>query len=77
MFRVSICLVKTSDLESNMLATYDREWFDKKFDELRKEVVKVQIDVATLKVKAGVWGLIGGSIPLAIMLAAYFIEKLG
>lgn len=59
-----------------MLATYDREWFDRKFEDLRKEVVKVQIDVATLKVKAGIWGAVGGAIPIAIGIGIWLLEKL-
>lgn len=54
----------------------DRVWIDGKFEELRKEVVRVQLDIATLKVKSGVWGLIGGAIPVVIGLAVYWLGSL-
>ena len=47
----------------------DREWIEKRFD-------RIEIAIAKLQVKSGVWGLIGGSIPVAIMLAIYLVEKL-
>lgn len=53
----------------------DREWIEKHFESLRKEVVKVQVDIATLKVKAGVWGLFGGAIPILIALGVYWITR--
>jgi len=55
----------------------DRDWIDHHFDTLRREIVKVQIDIATLKVKAGVWGIIGGAIPVAIGLGIYLVTHLG
>jgi hypothetical protein len=55
---------------------HDKQWIEGKFEELRKEIVKVQIDIATLKVKASIWGLMGGAIPVAILLAVYLVEKL-
>lgn len=36
--------------------------------EVRADISKLTIDVATLKVKAGIWGLMGGLIPVAIAL---------
>ena len=32
------------------------------------------VDIATLKVKAGIWGLIGGMIPVGIMLIVLLIK---
>ena len=58
-----------------MLETNDRTWIDGKFDDLRKEIVKVQIDVATLKVKASVWGLMGGLLP-AMGVLIYALVKI-
>lgn len=34
--------------------------------EIDKKVDKISIDIATLKVKAGIWGLIGGAVPVLI-----------
>lgn len=53
----------------------EREWIEGHFDSLRREVVKVQIDIATLKVKATLWGGLGGLLPVAIMLCVYWITR--
>lgn len=57
------------------LTKNERTWIESHFDALRREVVKVQIDIATLKVKAGIWGLIGGAIPVVITIAIYLLVK--
>jgi hypothetical protein len=59
-----------------MMVGSDREWIDSKFEAIRKEIVKVQIDIATLKVKASMWGAVGGAIPIAIGLGIWLLEKL-
>jgi hypothetical protein len=41
--------------------------------DLREEVVGVRIDVATLKVKAGIWGGMAGMIPALLTALAVFI----
>lgn len=46
----------------------EREWLEEHFDELRREMVQLQLAVATLRVKAGVWGLLGGAIPIGIFI---------
>ena len=46
----------------------EREWLEEHFDELRREMVQLQIAVATLRVKAGIWGLLGGAIPVGIFI---------
>lgn len=51
----------------------EQEWLEVHFDELRREMVQLQIAVATLRVKAGIWGLLGGLIPVGI----YVILKWG
>lgn len=51
------------------LTDNERSWIESHFDDLRKEVVQARIDIATLKVKAGAWGLMGGMIPVIIYLA--------
>jgi len=42
-------------------------------EELRGEVVSVRIDVATLKVKAGIWGGVAGMIPALITALIAFL----
>jgi hypothetical protein len=45
------------------------------YSSLDDKIGKIQQDIAMLKVKAGIWGAIGGCIPIIIMLAIKFIEK--
>lgn len=46
--------------------------------EIKAELVSFQIkmtaEIATLKVKAGIWGLIAGAIPVAIFLVIKFVS---
>ena len=39
-----------------------------KIEDLRVKINKICIDVAKLNVKAGVWGIIGGAIPVIVLL---------
>jgi len=39
------------------------------------EIMKISIEVAMLKVKAGIWGIVGGSIPVVIALAYKILSK--
>lgn len=41
-----------------------------------KKLDKVIVEIAKLKVKSGVWGLIGGSIPVAIFIALRVAGKI-
>ncbi len=56
------------------MTTEDRKWIEGKFKDLTKEVVLLRIGQAKLFVKCGVWGLLGGSIPVLIMLAIIVIR---
>ena len=40
-----------------------------------KNQTKIHIEIATLKVKSGVWGLLGGAIPVIIGLAIFFLKN--
>ncbi len=44
-------------------------------EERDKVIQGIQVQLATLQVKAGVWGLIGGAIPVVITIAIYLITK--
>ncbi len=45
-------------------------------EDLRKDVQNLSIDIAKLKIKAGVWGILGGAIPVVIMIGAWIIIQL-
>jgi len=53
----------------------DRTWIEKHFNGLRELIVTNQVDIAVLKFKAGVWGIIGGAIPVLITIAIYLIYR--
>jgi len=44
----------------------------KKFDEVEDHLTKIQIEIATLKVKASLWGGVGGLIPIVIAMVLFF-----
>jgi len=41
--------------------------------DLREEIVLLRIDVAQLKIKAGIWGAIAGMIPALLASVALFV----
>ncbi len=40
-------------------------------------IKKLAIDIAMLQVKAGVWGAIGGTIPIIVFLAVEYLKRIG
>ena len=59
-----------------MLNKDDRLWIECHFTKLHEKIEKLQVDVATLKVKSGMWGMIGGAIPVLITVVIYiFVRK--
>lgn len=48
------------------------------FDHLKQDVGQIKVDIAALKVKASVWGIVGGTVPviitLGIALAVYILK---
>ena len=45
---------------------------DGKFSGIEDKLTQIQVDIATLKVKAGVWGGIGGLIPAIIAIVMFY-----
>ena len=45
---------------------------DDKFTGIEDKLTQIQVDIATLKVKAGVWGGIGGLIPAVIAIVMFY-----
>jgi len=39
-----------------------------KVDEINKALKKIEVEIGKLQVKSGIWGAIGGLVPVAIML---------
>lgn len=50
------------------------ERLNEKAQRLDDKVSKVMIEIAMLKVKSGIWGLVGGAIPVAVGLAVWIIK---
>ena len=48
---------------------------DDRFGNVEEMLTQVRVDIATLKVKAGLWGGIGGLIPVVIALVMFFASK--
>ena len=48
---------------------------DARFGNVEEMLTQVRVDIATLKVKAGLWGGIGGLIPVVIALVMFFACK--
>lgn len=46
---------------------------DDRLEKLENTVVLARIDIATLKVKAGMWGALAGTVPGAIAVAAVLV----
>ena len=53
----------------------DRDWLDKRFDGLQDSIVSLREDVAGLKVKARIWGIFGGAIPVIVGIGVYIFTR--
>ncbi len=64
--------------ENNGWSKYEKMVIDKlddhddKFNGIEDKLTQIQIDIATLKVKAGVWGGVGGMIPAVIAIVMFY-----
>ena len=57
-----------------MLTVREQEWLNNHFAKIQEQLTLIRIDVAKLKVKSGIWGVIGGCVPVIILIAIYFIR---
>jgi len=48
------------------------EEHDNRFSLINEKLTQIQVDIATLKVKAGVWGGVAGLIPVVIAVVMFF-----
>ncbi len=64
--------------EDNGWSKYEKMVIDKlddhddKFNGIESKLTQIQVDIATLKVKAGIWGGIGGLIPAVIAIVMFY-----
>ena len=59
--------------EGIIMLQRDRDWIENHFEGLRTGISDLKVDVATLKVRAGIWGLFGGAIPIIIGIGVYLL----
>jgi hypothetical protein len=45
------------------------------YDKMNTQLGKIHVEIAMLKVKSGIWGAIGGAIPVIVLIALYFVFK--
>ena len=50
---------------------------DDKFSSIEDKLTKIQVDIATFKVKAGVWGGVAGLIPVVIAIVMFYATQAG
>ena len=50
---------------------------DEKFTSIEDKLMKIQVDIATLKVKAGVWGGVAGLIPVIVAIVMFYATQTG
>lgn len=55
--------------EYQRLVLYELKAHTDTLGEFGKELTNVKVEIGMLKVKAGLWGLLGGMVPVAIALA--------
>ena len=48
---------------------------DEKFTSIEDKLMRIQVDIATLKVKAGIWGGIAGMIPVVIAIVMFYATQ--
>ena len=48
-----------------------------KFNEIESKLTQIQVDIATLKVKASVWGGLAGLVPVVLGLVLFFLTQAG
>tara|TARA_Y100000310_G_C20348592_1_gene653223 strand:- start:207 stop:419 length:213 start_codon:yes stop_codon:yes gene_type:complete len=57
----------------HVLQTGERH--EERLEEIRKEMTRIRIEIGMLKIKAGIWGVLGGAIPVAIALGVWAIKS--
>jgi len=50
------------------------EDLNERYKEISDKIERILVDIGTLKVKAGVWGLLGGLLPATVMLIVWVVK---
>ena len=63
--------------ENNSWSQYEKLVLNKldneRFVDIEQKLTQIQVDIATLKVKATVWGGIGGLIPVVVAMVMFYV----
>jgi hypothetical protein len=55
----------------------DRARVESQHSEVMRAIAGLQVDVATLRVKAGLWGLVAGTIPVLVAAVVAWLRQAG
>lgn len=61
--------------EYQRLVLAELERHSNALEDMDKHLHKIEVEIAMLKIKAGVWGLLGGFIPVALAVALEALTK--
>ena len=73
--------IAMDDMTANGWTEYQRlvmntlEQHEKKLELISHTLTDIKVEIGMLKVKAGLWGTIGGVIPMAFAIAMIWIKK--
>jgi hypothetical protein len=78
---LSLLISKIEDLRSDILRINEKidnslERIELRWDRHYSEHRNIWIDVSALKIKAGIWGLLGGSLIVLVGIALEFAKKM-
>lgn len=45
------------------------------YNDMNSSLQKIHVEIAMLKVKSGIWGAIGGCIPIIVMILVSYMKK--
>lgn len=51
------------------------EMNSKCLNEIKAEITNAKVEIARLKVKSGVWGAIGGALPVCVAIGLWLLTK--
>jgi len=62
--------------EYKQLVMAELKRFNSYQEKLDKKLDKIIVDIATLKVKSGIWGFLGGALPVLIIVLVWIVRSL-
>ena len=53
---------------------HDRDWLDRRLREIHRDITFIKVELGKLTIKSGVWGMLGGLIPVLIALCILILK---